>query len=480
LTRTLLIMDRKQSSIRSLDWISILLFLFFIGFGWISIFASSLGDEPTMTISLDTRAGKQLLWIGASIVLALAVLLTDSKFFEAFAYPIYSAVLLLLLAVLVIGVEVKGATSWIAIGSFRLQPAEFMKFATALALAKVLSKFNFSFNRLKNLGLAFFITFFPALLILLQNDTGSALVYASLILVMYRQGLSGIFLTAAILAVLYFILSLIYSQSLVLILILVLAVIGILVQKKYKILLSIGIIAASATGILLLLNVFGLYKSDLKTVLTAVIFLSSLYLFFKALIDKSRILTLAGLFMIISIGYTLSTNYVFEKVLEDHQRTRIEVLLGTKSDPSGAGYNVKQSRIAIGSGGLTGKGFLNGTYTKFKYVPEQSTDFIFCTVGEEWGFMGTFSVIAFFSFFLIRLIYLAERQRSLFSKVYGYGVFSIFLFHFIINIGMTIGLAPVIGIPLPFFSYGGSSLWGFTILLFVFLKLDSNRMQILA
>ena len=473
-------MDRRQSSIRSLDWITIALFLFFVAFGWISIFASSLGDEPSMTISLNTRAGKQLLWIGASIVLALAVLITDSKFFEAFAYPIYSAILLLLVAVLLIGVEVKGATSWIAIGSFRLQPAEFMKFATALALAKVLSRFNFSFNRIKDLALALFITFFPSLLILLQNDTGSALVYASLILVMYRQGLSGVFLTAAILAVLYFILSLIYSQSLVLLMILALTVIGILTQKKYRILMGLGIIAASTTAILLLLNVFGLYKADIKTTLTAVIILSALYLFFKALIDKSRTFMLAGLFLVISIGYTLSTNYVFEKVLEDHQRTRIEVLLGIKSDPSGAGYNVKQSRIAIGSGGFTGKGFLNGTYTKFKYVPEQSTDFIFCTVGEEWGFIGTFAVIALFSFFLIRLIYLAERQRSLFSKIYGYGVFSIFLFHVIINIGMTIGLAPVIGIPLPFFSYGGSSLWGFTILLFIFLKLDSNRMQILA
>ncbi|MFC0877062.1 rod shape-determining protein RodA [Saccharicrinis sp. FJH2] len=473
-------MDRRQSSIRSLDWITIALFLFFIAFGWISIFASSLGDEPSMTIGMDTRAGKQLLWIGASVVLALVVLITDSKFFEAFAYPIYAAILLLLVAVLLIGVEVKGATSWIAIGSFRLQPAEFMKFATALALAKVLSRFNFSFNRLKDLALAFFITFFPSVLILLQNDTGSALVYASLVLVMYRQGLSGIFLTAAILAVLYFILSLIYSQSLVLIMILALAVIGILAQRKYKVLLGIGITAASTTGILLLLNVFGFYKPDLKIILSIVIILSALYLFFRALVDKSRTYTLAGLFLIISIGYTLSTNYVFEKVLEDHQRTRIEVLLGIKSDPSGAGYNVKQSRIAIGSGGFTGKGFLNGTYTKFKYVPEQSTDFIFCTVGEEWGFMGTFTVIALFSFFLIRLIFLAERQRSLFSKIYGYGVFSIFLFHFIINIGMTIGLAPVIGIPLPFFSYGGSSLWGFTILLFIFLKLDSNRMQILA
>ncbi|MFB6320210.1 rod shape-determining protein RodA [Saccharicrinis sp. FJH54] len=473
-------MDRRQSSIRSLDWITILLFLFFIGFGWISIFASSLGDEPSMSINLDTRAGKQLLWIGASVVLALVVLLTDSKFFEAFAYPIYAAILLLLVAVLVVGVEVKGATSWIAIGSFRLQPAEFMKFATALALAKVLSRFNFSFNRIKDLALAFFITFFPSALILLQNDTGSALVYASLVLVMYRQGLSGIFLTAAILAVLYFIFSLIYSQSMVLVMILALAIIGILIQKKYRILLGIAIISATATGILLLLNVFGIYKPDLKMVLTVVIILSAAYLFFKALVDKSRVLALAGLFLIISIGYTLSTNYVFEKVLEDHQRTRIEVLLGIKSDPSGAGYNVKQSRIAIGSGGFTGKGFLNGTYTKFKYVPEQSTDFIFCTVGEEWGFLGTFTVIAMFSFFLIRLIYLAERQRSLFSKIYGYGVFSIFLFHFIINIGMTIGLAPVIGIPLPFFSYGGSSLWGFTILLFIFLKLDSNRMQILA
>lgn len=473
-------MKRRTSSIQSLDWISILLFVFFLAFGWISIYASSVGDDPGFTIDLATRAGKQLLWIGASFVLAIAVLMMDSKFFEAFAFPIYAAILMLLLLVLAIGVEVKGATSWIAIGSFRLQPSEFMKFATALALAKVLSKFNFNFNKIKDLALAFAITFLPSVLILLQNDTGSALVYASLILVMYRQGLSGIVLTSAVLAILYFILSLVFSQVLVLILIIALLVVGILIQQNLKVLLGIGILAATASTILLLLMLFKIYQADLKIYLIAIISLSAIYIIIRAIVEKSRSLSLSGLFLIVSIAYTLSTNYVFQNVLEDHQRTRVEVLLGIKSDPHGAGYNVNQSKIAIGSGGFTGKGFLKGTYTKFSYVPEQSTDFIFCTVGEEWGFLGTFLIIVLFSFFLIRLIFLAERQRSMFSKIYGYGVFSIFLFHFIINIGMTIGLAPVIGIPLPFFSYGGSSLWGFTILLFIFLKLDSNRKEVLA
>jgi rod shape determining protein RodA len=223
-----------------------------------------------------------------------------------------------------------------------------------------------------------------------------------------------------------------------------------------------------------------LLNADLRLILIVVIGAGALAFYIQAILKKMRILAFAGTFMLVSLGYSLSTDYAYNSVLQDHQRIRIEVLLGLKSDPSGAGYNVAQSRIAIGSGGVTGKGFLQGTYTKYNFVPEQSTDFIFCTVGEEWGFIGTFTLISLFTFFLLRLIFLAERQRSLFSKLYGYGVFSIFLFHFIINIGMTIGLVPVIGIPLPFISYGGSSLWGFTILLFIFLKLDSNRLQILA
>lgn len=473
-------MNRRNNILASLDWVTIALFIVFVAMGWANIYASSIGDTANFSLNLSNRAGKELLWIGLAIVLALLAIVIDSKFYEAFAYPIYGAMVLLLLLVLVIGVEVKGATSWIAIGSFRLQPAEFMKFAAALALAKVLSRFNFRFSRLKDLTLAFAITFLPSALILLQNDTGSALVYASLILVMYRQGLSGIFLSSAVLAASYFIFTLVYNQTVVLILILAILCVVFLIKRMYRDLMLVGIIIGSIAAVLILLNLLHVYEYSVGFILLVSSTVITLGIFIKAFFVRSKFYATWGLFLLLSLGYTLSTDYVFNNVLELHQKTRIEVLLGIRSDPHGAGYHVNQSRIAIGSGGFSGKGFLKGTFTKFNYVPEQSTDFIFCAVGEEWGFLGSFTVIALFTFFLLRLIFLAERQRSTFSRIYGYGVFAIFLFHFAINIGMTIGLAPVIGIPLPFFSYGGSSLWSFTVLLFIFLKLDSNRMQVLS
>jgi len=394
--------------------------------GWFSIYAAVYNNEHASIFDMSQRYGKQALWIATSLVLILVILMIDMKFFTSFAYIFYGATLGLLVVVLLFGTEVAGSKSWIRFGSFALQPAEFAKFATNLALAKYLSSVQLNLKDLKQIIRAGLIIMAPAGLIFLQNDTGSALVYSTFILVLYREGFSGNFLVFGFVMALIFVLTL---------------VIG-----KWVMLAIVGLIA---------LSLFLLMKKIRKNVFSLL-----------------AILVLVG-------GFIFSIDYAFEHILQAHQKTRIEVLLGKKTDIRGAGYNVHQSLIAIGSGGATGKGFLQGTQTKYNFVPEQSTDFIFCTVGEEWGFMGTSIVILLFLILLIRIIMVAERQRSVFSRIYGYGVASIIFFHITINIAMTIGLAPVIGIPLPFFSYGGSSLWAFTILLFIFVKMDSYRLELL-
>jgi len=394
--------------------------------GWFSIYAAVYNNEHASIFDMSQRYGKQALWIATSLVLILVILMIDMKFFTSFAYIFYGATLGLLVVVLLFGTEVAGSKSWIRFGSFALQPAEFAKFATNLALAKYLSSVQLNLKDLKQIIRAGLIIMAPAGLIFLQNDTGSALVYSTFILVLYREGFSGNFLVFGFVMALIFVLTL---------------VIG-----KWVMLAIVGLIA---------LSLFLLMKKIRKNVFSLL-----------------AILVLVG-------GFIFSIDYAFEHILQAHQKTRIEVLLGKKTDIRGAGYNVHQSLIAIGSGGATGKGFLQGTQTKYNFVPEQSTDFIFCTVGEEWGFMGTSIVILLFLILLIRIIMVAERQRSVFSRIYGYGVASIIFFHITINIAMTIGLAPVIGIPLPFFSYGGSSLWAFTILLFIVVKMDSYRLELL-
>jgi rod shape determining protein RodA len=403
-----------------------MLYLVIVLVGWVSIYAAVYNVEHSSILDMTQNYGKQLMWIGTSIVLALVILMIDAKFFSTFSYLIYFLTIMLLIGVLLFGKEIAGSKSWFQIGSFSLQPAELAKFATALALAKYLSGIDKDFSRFKTKVVAAFIIMFPALLILLQHDTGSALVYTSFILVLYREGLSGNLLILGLIVAILFVVTLLINKFIV-----------------------IGTIAA----------IFILVYFLNKTI-------------------KKRVFLLIGAFILTSM-YVLSVDYVFENVLEQHQKKRINVLLGIETDIRGAGYNVHQSKIAIGSGGFSGKGFLKGTQTKFDFVPEQSTDFIFCTIGEEWGFVGSFILIVLFLALLIRLIFLAERQRSKFSRIYGYGVASILFFHFTINLGMTIGLFPVIGIPLPYISYGGSSLWGFTILLFIFIKQDSERLELL-
>lgn len=419
-------MRQQRSIFENIDWISVSIYLAMILLGWISIYAAVYNEEHKSILDISQNYGKQLIWIGTSVFIAIVIMLIDGKFYTAFAFPIYGTVILLLILVLIFGREVAGSKSWFEIGSFRVQPAEFGKFATSLAIAKYLSTLGIRFEDMRTKVITVALLALPALLILLQNDTGSAIVYGAFVFVLYREGLSGNILMAGVAVVAVFIVTL-------------------------------------------------LFDSEIMMYITGTI-AALIFLFGKR--TRKNFFIIAALAILFS-GISYSVNYIVDNVLEKHQKTRINVMLGKEDDPKGVGYNVNQSKIAIGSGGFSGKGFLNGTQTKYKFVPEQSTDFIFCTVGEEWGFLGAFVVILLFVALLLRIIYVAERQKSTFTRIYGYGVASILFFHFAVNIAMTIGLAPVIGIPLPFFSYGGSSLWAFTILLFVFIKLDAYRMQLL-
>lgn len=419
-------MRDRTNILQNLDWVTILIYLLLVLIGWVSVYAAVYNEDHVSILDMDMNYGKQLIWILTSIFLAIVIVIIDAKFYSTFSILIYLLVMGMLVGVILFGKEIAGSKSWFQIGSFSLQPSEFAKFATALALAKYLAGQDVNFMKIHSRIIAIGIFIFPAGLILLQNDTGSALVFTSFILVLFREGMSGKLIFVGVAVALLFILALLFNKFII-----------------------IAILAANAG---LVLYLYGNIRRKWFWVVS--IFL-------------------------VTGAYVYSVDYAFENVLELHQKKRINVLLGIETDIHGAGYNVHQSKIAIGSGGFTGKGFLKGTQTKFDFVPEQSTDFIFCTIGEEWGFLGSFVVIALFVGLLARLVILAERQRSRFSRIYGYGVASILFFHFVVNIGMTIGLFPVIGIPLPFISYGGSSLWGFTVLLFIFLKLDSVRLDLL-
>ena len=409
----------------NIDKISILFYVLLVCLGWISIYASQYNDDTSFALDLTSRYGKQVLFIIVAFFCAFLTLIIDWKFFYSLSYVFYICMILLLITVLFKGSVTGGSMSWFELGSFKFQPSEFAKFTTGLALAKYYNNIHFKtislLDKLKTYG----IILLPFLLIVLQNDLGTALVFTAFVLVLYREGLSGNILIFGIAIGLLFVMTL-------------------LIEK------------------LLLTSVFG-------GIILLIILLRK---------KKKEMIVLISIF-IISTSFIFSVNYIFNEVLAPHQRTRINVLLGKEIDPQGAGYNLIQSKIAIGSGGFFGKGFLNGTQTRFDFVPEQSTDFIFCTIGEEWGFLGSLFFMILYVGLLLRVLFLAERQRSNFSRIYGYSVATILFMHFCINIGMTIGLLPVIGIPLPFISYGGSSLVGFTILLFIFLNLDSYRLQIL-
>ncbi len=473
-------MRRTIRIIDSIDYITVGLYFLLVILGWLNIYSAVYNDEHANILDVSQRYGKQLIWIAASVVIIILILLIDSSFFPVFSYAIYGFSILLLFAVLLFGQEVNGARSWFQIGELKIQPAEFTKFATNLAVAQFISSYNFKLLTLKNLAIVGVILLFPAALILLQNDTGSALVYFSFILVLYREGLPTSALVIILFAVIVFIITLMSNVLVASVLILTISMLSFLFYRR-KIneflkatLLIIGLVLVFwGVAYLLKMNLKIEYYLFLSILISAIVF------FIFAFKNKLNYIYVLGMVVLFGIMYSYSVNYIFTEVLETHQRDRINNLLGIEFDPLGAGYNVNQSKIAIGSGGFIGKGFLQGTQTKFDFVPEQSTDFIFCTVGEEWGFIGSSFVLIIFALLLIRLIYIAERQRTKYSRIYAYGVISILLFHIVINVGMTIGLAPVIGIPLPFFSYGGSSLWAFTILLFILVKLDANRLELL-
>ena len=472
---------------RSLDWWTVGIYLALLVLGWMSVCGASYTYGETDIFSLSTRSGMQIVWIGTSLVLGFVLLMLDDRFYDTFAYVIYAALLLLLFVTIFNPHEIKGSRSWLVLGPLRLQPAEFAKFATALAASKLMSTYGFDMKNPRHFFAAVAIVLLPMLFIIGQRETGSALVYLAFFLMFYREGMPGAILFTGVAMVIYFVVGIKYEQVMLwdtptsvgkfVVLLLVqlfsASMVYIYANDKQRA-LSVSVSCLLATLVMLLFSEFVI---PFDVVWVQLILCAALigFLVYQGLSTRIMHYMFIALFAIGSIIFFYSADYVLNDVMEPHQRVRINVLLGLDDDLAGAGYNVHQSEIAIGSGGLKGKGFLNGTQTKLKFVPEQDTDFIFCTVGEEEGFVGSAGVLLLFLALIIRIIHLAERQPFKFGRVYGYSVASIFLFHVFINVGMVLGLTPVIGIPLPFFSYGGSSLWGFTLLLFIFLRIDAGR-----
>ncbi len=511
---------RDNSVFHHLDWWTCLIYVLLVVFGWFSVCGASYVFGETEIFSFDSRSGMQLIWIGTSLVLALVILLLDYRLYDTFAVPIYCVMMVLLFLTIFNPHEIKGSRSWIALGSLRIQPAEFAKFATALAISKVMSSYRFSLSNYQDMWKAVGVVLLPMLLIIMQRETGSALVFTAFFLMFYREGMSGSVLFTAFAMVVYFVVGIRYGEdslfgtpssvgSVVVMLLIQLFMATLLqvysksrtrtysayamssmyyprsrdnnsVMSKLSNVVILNtpmkmvVFSLGSTIVLIMLSrfVFPFNIIWLQTLATLVILGNLIWMWLN---DRIRSYLLIALFGAGSMIFLASASFILNHVMEPHQRARINVLLGIDKDVTGAGYNVHQSEIAIGSGGLTGKGFLNGTQTKLHFVPEQDTDFIFCTVGEEEGFLGAIFVLVLFLALTMRLMYLADRQPFVFGRVYGYSVASIFLFHLFINVGMVLGITPVIGIPLPFFSYGGSSLWGFTILLFIFLRIDASR-----
>ena len=480
--------DNNQPGVlRSLDWWTIAIYLMLLAFGWISVCGATYTFGETNIFGFDSNSGKQLIWIGTAIVLGLVLLLLDDRFYDTFSYVLYGGFILLLIATIFNPHEIKGSRSWLVLGPLRLQPAEFAKFATALCISKFMSTYGYSIHKLKDFAITCAIILLPMCCIVLQKETGSALVYLSFFLMLYREGMTGSILFTGVAMIIYFVIGIRFEDVVLwdtptsvgkfTVLVLVQTFTAFMVLTYCDDLKKFRRILVVCFGITLLALLFSKFVIPFDIVWLQMALTAALigYLVYEGMISRLRNYFYIALFALGSVVFFNAADYVMNNVLQEHQRTRINVLLGLDNDIKKAGYNVHQSEIAIGSGGLMGKGFLNGTQTKLKYVPEQDTDFIFCTVGEEEGFLGCAVVLGLFLALILRLIHLAERQPFRFGRVYGYCVLSVFLFHLFINVGMVLGLTPVIGIPLPFFSYGGSSLWGFTILLFIFLRIDAGR-----
>lgn len=466
---------RNDSATRDIDWLTISIYLGLVLTGWMMIFAVGYRPSETQVFDLGTRHGVQMVWIGIALVIGFVIMMVDGKLIRTFSYPIYIVAVLLLLYVLLAGRVVAGSKSWFDLGFFRFQPSEVAKFATCLALASFLGSYSSNLQQFRSRAIALVIIFAPMVLILLQGDAGSALVFTSLLLVLYREGMPSTLYIFGIIIVVLSILALMFEESFPILLGISLLAGGVLVNTFRSNRPKSLYLGFAALGI----AAFSIYP-DIQLYILGVCILMVIVLFILTLRNKQRqISMLVGVAFLVASGYTFLVNYAFYEFLKPHQQDRLLVWLRPdRVDPLGALYNVTWSKRAIGSGGLTGKGFLEGNITKLNYVPEQATDFIFCAVGEEQGFIGAFAVIMLFLLLLLRILFIAERQRSKFTRVYAYGVASILFFHLFINVGMTMGLMPVIGIPLPFISYGGSSLVAFTILLAILLRLDSNRLLV--
>ncbi len=476
----------------ALDWLTIGYYLILVSIGWISIYGASFDLENTTSIfDFGQRAGKQFVWILTALGLGGMLLLVEYRMYNMFAYVVYGAVILLLILTIFIAPDIKGSRSWLVLGPVSFQPAELAKVATSLALAKFMSTYNYKLKTWKDMLPLLMFVFIPFALIILQKETGSALVFVAFFLVFYREGMSGVFLLLGVLAVILFVVVIRFGEVIlpgesgnlgvllamgIILLTQVIYAYFIKRNRRESIWLLSGILIVVIISVVLWK--FGL-PVNFNYVSMAVVFASCVYWALIQFLLRYKTYSLVALFSLSFLLFSFSADYLFDSVLQPHQQMRIKVLLNMENDPSGVGYNVNQSKIAIGSGGLLGKGFLNGTQTKLKYVPEQDTDFIFCTVGEEHGFLGSLFVLLIYWLLLMRILTIAERQREAFSRIYGYCVASIFFMHLMINIGMVLGLMPVIGIPLPFFSYGGSSLWAFTILLFILLRLDASRFEMM-
>lgn len=478
--------DGRKYPAFAADWVVIALYVALLAFGWFSVCGASHEVGDTDFLSWGTRTGKQFVWICCAGGLGFFLLMLDERYFDTLADAVYWLALVVLLITPFIAKDIKGSRSWISLGPVSVQPAEFAKCATALAVAKLINQYGFSLNDMKNLARAAGLVLLPMALIVLQKETGSALVYLAFFLMFYREGMPGAFLFTAAAAVAYFVIGIRFSadplpgtlssigEFTVMLLVWIFTVgMAQVYRPRTRHAMRLLLIGAVVTGGALLVSRF-IVPFDVAWAQVALCIFMAGYLAWQALGERINSYFFIALFALCSTAFLYTSDYVLNNVLQPHQQKRILVLLGKETDSSGAGYNVNQSKIAIGSGGLEGKGFMNGTQTKLKYVPEQDTDFIFCTVGEEEGFLGSAGVLVLFLLLILRLLYLSERQPTKFGRVYGYCVMSIFLFHVFINVGMVMGLTPVIGIPLPFFSYGGSSLWGFTLLLFIFLRIDAG------
>lgn len=473
-----------------IDWLTVSLYIVFVIAGWLNIYAASYNLENSIDLfDFSGRAGMQLIWMAISFIVAFSIMKIDTGFFETFALFFYAIGIGMLLLTLTFATEIKGSRSWLVLGPLSIQPAEFMKFIIALALAKVFSVHGFRLVETRNLFVAFALILVPTILVILQQETGTALVYLSFIIMFYREGLPGGFVFTGLAMIVYFVIGIKFSEeqigifsrgevyTIVIIIVFTAGMIWSYV-KRINILYYILGVTSAIFLISYLLSYFEVMEIDYGISAIVSLIFVTLYMSWLALRYWKKIYLMMIIFIVGSFAFLESAEYVFEDILQPHQQKRIKVTLGMEEDLLGSGYHIGQSKIAIGSGAFTGKGYLNGTQTKLKYVPEQDTDFIFCTIGEEQGFIGSSIVLILFAIFILRLIFIAERQKTSFGRVYGYAAASIFIFHLIVNIGMVLGLTPVIGIPLPFFSYGGSSLLGFTILLFILLRIDYSRKRI--